>query len=96
MYPTRSGGTRRGGNEAYYVEADVRTQCGSCVRVLGACVKGVGGLAIIRSIPFGNAAMRISGEIMRASLGTEGGASILYGLLWEEMWESMFLEHDSL
>jgi hypothetical protein len=38
-------------------------------RVLGARVKGVGGLAIIRSIPFGNAAMRISREIVRASLG---------------------------
>jgi hypothetical protein len=44
--------------------------CGvRALRVFDTCVEGAGGLASIRSIPSGIAAKRISGEMVRTSLG---------------------------
>ncbi len=60
------------------------------VTVLEARVKGVGGFAIIRSIPFGNAVMRISGEILRASLGRAESQSCTASYGSEEVQEYIF------
>ncbi len=56
--------------------------CGvRALRVFDTCVEGVGGLASIRSIPSGNAAMIISGEMVRTSLERQEfqSCTALYG-----------------
>jgi hypothetical protein len=76
-------------NEAYDVEADVRTQWGSCREGIGGPCKGSR-----RARHYNiNTLWECGNEDLRgdsASVHREGGVPILYGLLWEEVWESMF------